>query len=86
MTGNLQLLLPGLEANRQASACTLTVPTRLHGPLTQGPLMMHEILSTLHPLTCVQCQETFGAMAKTEKIDFILEQVRLCLQRKDFVR
>lgn len=30
--------------------------------------------------------ETFGAMAKTEKIAFILEQVRLCLERKDFVR
>ena len=31
-------------------------------------------------------QETFGAMAKTEKVDFILEQVRLCLERKDYVR
>ena len=31
-------------------------------------------------------QETFGAMAKTEKIAFILEQVRLCLDRKDYVR
>ena len=31
-------------------------------------------------------QETFGAMAKTEKIDFVLEQVRLCLERKDFIR
>lgn len=30
--------------------------------------------------------ETFGAMAKTEKIAYILEQVRLCLQRKDYVR
>ncbi|GKV25230.1 hypothetical protein SLEP1_g34698 [Rubroshorea leprosula] len=30
--------------------------------------------------------ETFGAMAKTEKIAFILEQVRLCLVRKDYVR
>lgn len=30
--------------------------------------------------------ETFGAMAKTEKIDFILEQVRVCLARGDFVR
>ncbi|KAB1210351.1 hypothetical protein CJ030_MR6G024142 [Morella rubra] len=27
--------------------------------------------------------ETFGAMAKTEKIAFILEQVRLCLDRQD---
>ncbi|KAK9826909.1 hypothetical protein WJX81_008396 [Elliptochloris bilobata] len=30
--------------------------------------------------------ETFGAMAKTEKIFYILEQVRLCLDRKDFIR
>lgn len=30
--------------------------------------------------------ETFGAMAKSEKIDFILEQVRLCLDRGDYVR
>ncbi len=31
-------------------------------------------------------QETFGAMAKTEKIAFILEQVRLCLAKKDYIR
>ncbi|KAK1305224.1 hypothetical protein QJS10_CPB11g00020 [Acorus calamus] len=30
--------------------------------------------------------ETFGAMAKTEKLAFILEQVRLCLDRQDYVR
>jgi 26S proteasome regulatory subunit N5 len=30
--------------------------------------------------------ETFGAMHKTEKIAYILEQVRLCLDRSDFVR
>jgi len=30
--------------------------------------------------------ETFGAMAKTEKIAFILEQVRLCLAKDDFIR
>lgn len=30
--------------------------------------------------------ETFGAMHKTEKIAYILEQVRLCLDRQDFVR
>ncbi|KAF9611781.1 hypothetical protein IFM89_034979 [Coptis chinensis] len=29
--------------------------------------------------------ETFGAIAKTEKIAFILEQVRLCLDRQDYV-
>mmetsp|Transcript_13252 Transcript_13252/g.41929 ORF Transcript_13252/g.41929 Transcript_13252/m.41929 type:complete len:490 (-) Transcript_13252:246-1715(-) len=30
--------------------------------------------------------ETHGALAKTEKIAFILEQVRLCLDKKDFIR
>eukprot|EP00879_Flechtneria_rotunda_P000771 GHRR01000892.1.p1 GENE.GHRR01000892.1~~GHRR01000892.1.p1 ORF type:complete len:495 (+),score=198.91 GHRR01000892.1:353-1837(+) len=30
--------------------------------------------------------ETFGAMAKTEKIAYILEQVRLCLAKKDYIR
>ncbi|KAJ7536401.1 hypothetical protein O6H91_12G067900 [Diphasiastrum complanatum] len=30
--------------------------------------------------------ETFGAMSKTEKIAFILEQVRLCLDREDYMR
>ena len=31
-------------------------------------------------------QETFGSMAKQEKIAFILEQVRLCLDKHDYVR
>ena len=31
-------------------------------------------------------QETYGAMAKSEKIAFILEQVRLCMDKGDFVR
>lgn len=30
--------------------------------------------------------ETFGSMKKKEKTDFILEQMRLCLLKKDFVR
>lgn len=30
--------------------------------------------------------ETFGSMAKREKTDFILEQMRLCLARHDFIR
>lgn len=30
--------------------------------------------------------ETFGAMAKSEKIAYILEQVKLCLDKKDFIR
>lgn len=30
--------------------------------------------------------ETYGAMAKSEKIAFILEQVRLCMDKGDYVR
>lgn len=30
--------------------------------------------------------ETFGSMDKREKVDFILEQMRLCLAKHDYVR
>ncbi|KAJ3217580.1 26S proteasome non-ATPase regulatory subunit 12 [Dinochytrium kinnereticum] len=30
--------------------------------------------------------ETFGSMDKREKTDFILEQMRLCLEKKDYIR
>ena len=30
--------------------------------------------------------ETFGALSKREKIDFILEQIRLCILKQDWVR
>nr|CAG4643901.1 EOG090X04UV [Lepidurus arcticus] len=30
--------------------------------------------------------ETFGSMEKREKVEFILEQMRLCLAKKDFIR
>ena len=30
--------------------------------------------------------ETFGAMKKREKTEFILEQMRLCLAKRDFIR
>jgi len=30
--------------------------------------------------------ETFGSMEKTEKVEFILEQMRLCLAKKDYIR
>ncbi|XXG45885.1 hypothetical protein AAC387_Pa02g0850 [Persea americana] len=46
-----------------------------HGLIAEAADLMQEI-----------AVETFGAMAKTEKIAFILEQVRLCLDRQDYVR
>merc|ERR1712136_17025 len=30
--------------------------------------------------------ETYGSMEKNEKVDFILEQMRLCLAKDDFIR
>ena len=36
-------------------------------------------------LFCVQV-ETFGSMEKDEKVRFILEQMRLCLAKKDYIR
>lgn len=30
--------------------------------------------------------ETFGSMDKREKVDFILEQMRLCLAKHDYIR
>merc|ERR1711907_798952 len=30
--------------------------------------------------------ETYGAMEREEKVDYILEQVRLCMAKKDFIR
>ena len=30
--------------------------------------------------------ETYGSMEKNEKVDFILEQIRLCLAKKDYIR
>lgn len=30
--------------------------------------------------------ETFGSMERKEKVEFILEQMRLCLAKKDYIR
>ena len=30
--------------------------------------------------------ETYGSMEKREKVEYILEQMRLCLAKRDFVR
>lgn len=40
--------------------------------------------SRLHTSLCQV--ETFGSMGKRERVEFILEQMRLCLAKKDTVR
>ena len=55
----------------------------------QEGFLYHESQCVLSALLMAHngvAQETYGAMAKTEKIAFILEQVRLCLDRGDYVR
>ena len=37
-------------------------------------------------IMCVFKVETFGSMEKREKVEFILEQMRLCLAKKDYIR
>ena len=37
-------------------------------------------------LACLTQVETFGSMEKQEKVEFILEQMRLCIAKKDFIR
>lgn len=34
----------------------------------------------------LQQVETFGSMEKNDKVHFILEQMRLCLANKDYIR
>ena len=35
---------------------------------------------------CIVQVETYGSMEKREKVEFILEQMRLCLAKKDYIR
>lgn len=36
--------------------------------------------------TCFVQVETYGSMEKKEKVEFILEQMRLCIAVKDYIR
>ncbi len=40
----------------------------------------------LRSITLCAQVETFGSMEKVEKVRFILEQMRLCLAKKDYIR
>ena len=41
-----------------------------------------------HDSNCINLLqvETFGSMEKKEKVEFILEQMRLCIAKKDYIR
>ena len=65
----------------------------LHPSLT---LLIHEVNKSVSStfLTFVEAAnilqelqvETYGSMEKREKVEYILEQMRLCLAKKDYIR
>ena len=56
--------------------------TRQLVKIKEGEGKIAEAADILHELQV----ETFGSMEKREKTDFILEQMRLCLAKKDYTR
>lgn len=46
----------------------------------------HSYSVILQGSTCILQVETYGSMERREKVDFILEQMRLCLAKKDYIR
>lgn len=56
--------------------------TRTLAEIREGEGNITEAASVLQELQV----ETFGSMEKNEKVDFILEQMRLCLLKDDYIR
>lgn len=56
--------------------------TRLLSKIREDEGKINEAADILQELQV----ETFGSMEKREKTDFILEQMRLCLAKKDYTR
>ena len=71
---------------KQAQNCRVCAVNARQETLTSWPTQGNSSTKLIQ-ISRIPClQETFGAMAKTEKIFYILEQVRLCLDRKDYIR
>ena len=60
---------------------------RLHSPNTKEIVSVIQIfqIGCLDLLFWWQV-ETYGSMEKKEKVEFILEQMRLCLAKRDYIR
>lgn len=56
--------------------------TRRLAEIKEGDGLVSEAATILQELQV----ETYGSMEKREKVEFILEQIRLCLAKKDYVR
>lgn len=64
-----------VEVERARLTHTLAKIKEADGQLDEAASIMQELQV-----------ETFGSMDKKEKVEFILEQMRLCLLKKDFIR
>jgi len=64
-----------VELERARLTRTLAEIREKEGKVAEAAELMHEVQV-----------ETYGSMDKEEKVDYILEQVRLCLDKGDFVR
>ncbi|XP_038068360.1 26S proteasome non-ATPase regulatory subunit 12-like isoform X1 [Patiria miniata] len=64
-----------VEIERARLTMTLAKIKEGQGDVTEAATILQELQV-----------ETFGSMEKKEKVDFILEQMRLCLTTKDFIR
>ncbi|KAJ3194005.1 26S proteasome non-ATPase regulatory subunit 12 [Irineochytrium annulatum] len=64
-----------VEVERARLTRTLSKIKEEEGNITEAADVLHDLQV-----------ETFGSMDKREKTDFILEQMRLCMAKKDYVR
>lgn len=78
----LRQLLDVTEGRIHVEVERARLARRLAALLEAGPGGAAAAASTLQEVAV----ETFGALAKSEKIAFVLEQVRTCLEAKDYVR
>lgn len=64
-----------VENERARLTRTLAEMREAEGNITEAATVLQELQV-----------ETYGSMEKTEKVDFILEQMRLCLAKADYIR
>lgn len=64
-----------VELERARLTKTLAMMTEQDGNISDAANILQELQV-----------ETYGSMEKNEKVDFILEQMRLCLAKKDYIR
>ncbi|TNN54189.1 26S proteasome non-ATPase regulatory subunit 12 [Liparis tanakae] len=81
---NIMLLTKRRSQLKQAVAKMVQECYKYVDTVTDQPIKLR-LIDTLRTVTAGKV-ETYGSMAKKEKVEFILEQMRLCNAVKDYVR